>query len=207
MSEVLPDPPSNFSVSEIVQSLSSGFQLWRIYFRAGDHPVMWPDFRYFGPTSSRFDHHLLPTSIQERGIIYSTAGSYAVDTAFAEVFQDTKVIDRFRNDPWLASYEITHSIELLDTGTNWPLRAGGNMAINSGSRVQSRKWSQEVYKQYPNVLGIWFPSSLTNQPCAAIYERAISVVTTRAIFNRPLNDPALLPGITHIASQLNYLLV
>lgn len=204
MSQKLPNPPSNFGVAAVTHTISPGTRLWRIYFRGGSHQVTWSDFRFYGPTSSRFDHHKPPGQIQKRGILYATAKSKATLSAFAEVYQDTRVIDRFHNTPWLAAFELTDSLSMLDTKSIWTVRAKGNMAINSGSRVQSRKWARQIYRQYPDVHGIWYPSSITNHPCSAIFERGDFALPTRAVFNRALSDPSLLPGITHIAANLNY---
>ena len=81
----------------------------RVYFRAGRHPTHWNAFRYFGPTASRFDHHLPDSNglgkLQRRGILY--AGSSAL-TCLAEVFQAPgRTINRYRGSPWLVIFELT----------------------------------------------------------------------------------------------------
>lgn len=50
----------------------------------------------------------------------------------------------------------------------------------TGSR---RGWSRGAYKAYPEILGLYYPSSMyANQPAAALYERA-----------KPLSPPPELP--------------
>jgi len=39
-------------------AVEPGELLWRVYFRSGEHPSRWHQFRTFGPTDARFDHHL-----------------------------------------------------------------------------------------------------------------------------------------------------
>jgi hypothetical protein len=202
--EKLPDPPDRFSVPPIFHSCPAGLRLWRIYFGAGDHPSGWNSFRYFGPTSSRFDHHTRPKRVQKRGILYATSGPNAVFTALGEVFQDTRLIDRRRNEPWLAAIDLTASLQLLDTSGDWPVRAGGNMAINSGNRGQARKWSRVIYNSYPDAQGVWYPSSITNRECAALYERASGALPAAPVFNERLDSPKLLASLSQLAAALNY---
>jgi hypothetical protein len=104
--------------------------------------------------------------------MYTATGANALRTVIAEVFQQTRLIDRGRGEPWVAAFRLAEEISLLRTDRLWPVQAGGNLAINSGSREKARAWSRVVYDSYPTLSGIWYPSSLTNQPCAALYERA-----------------------------------
>ena len=203
--EALPDPPARFSIPPILQTCAAGTRLWRIYFGVGAHPGRWNAFRYFGPiTSSRFDHHLPPRQAQTRGILYATLGPHAILTALGEVFQETRVIDRRRNEPWLAAIDLAGTVPLLDTGGDWPVRAGGNMAINSGNRGQARSWSQVIYDSYTDIQGIWYPSSITNRECAALYERASGALPPAPAFNERLDSPKLLAWLSQLAEALNY---
>lgn len=128
-------------------------------------------------------------------------------TALAEVFQETRVIDRHRNQPWLAAIDLTASLQLLDTSRDWPVRAGGNMAINSGNRSRARRWSRVIYDSYPDAQGIWYPSSITNRECVAIYERASAALPAAPVFNERLDSPKLLASLSQLAEALNYDLV
>ena len=206
MAERLPKPPSNFDVPPVIKELPTGTRLWRIYPQEGRHPVQWDEFRYFGPTDGRFDHHTRPKRLQARGILYATCDEKSICTALAEVFQDAQHIDRNHRRPYLASFDLIQPLELLDTGSEWPVRAGGNMAINSGARGQARAWSRAIYREYPAIAGIWYASSLTNQPCVALYERAAHALPPRPSFNQPLSTPSLLANLSQFAAELNYLL-
>ena len=39
--------------------IANGVVVWRVYFRRGEHPTTWSDFRLVGPLDTRFDHHLV----------------------------------------------------------------------------------------------------------------------------------------------------
>lgn len=202
--EELPAPPVGFSVDAIYRTCPVGTRLVRIYHRSGKYPATWDGFRHFGPTTSRFDHHIEPQRVQVRGILYAATGPQSVATVLAEVFQATRVIERMRNEPWLAIFDLQREIQLLDTSSSWPVRAGGNMAINSGVRSMSRAWSRAIYDGYAAVEGIWYPSSLTNQPCVALYERAAGAIPSRPMFNEPLGSPKLRAGLLRHAKDINY---
>jgi hypothetical protein len=204
--EFLPPAPKKFPVAPEAYRLEAGVMLWRIYFRAGQRATAWNAFRHLGPANSRFNHHTFPKRIQDRGIIYATTGRDAICTALAETFQDTRLIDRYRDEPWIVGFSLAKDLILLNTGGSWPVRAGGNMAINSGSRKNARDWSRAIYRSYPNIRGIFYPSSLTNQPCVALYERAAKNLPVMPAFNESLASPKLFAGLTQLASRLNYAL-
>lgn len=57
-----PDPPGVDAVRRIapaIRTLTKGVSLARVYFTGGEHPTRWDEFRHYGPTSARFDHHRL----------------------------------------------------------------------------------------------------------------------------------------------------
>ncbi len=204
--ERLPDPPELFSVAPEFRDCSAGTVLWRIYFRGGAHPTTWNGFRQWGPTSSRFDHHTKPKRVQPRAILYAATGTDAVLTALAEFFQDSRLIDRRRNEPWLVGFELSDLVKLLDTTGLWPVRAGGNMAINSGSRAKARDWSRAIYRSYAEAHGVAYQSSIVNLPALALYERAEHAVPAHPIFHQPLAHPGLAAGLLAYAKRLEYAL-
>lgn len=204
MAEWLPPPPSSFGIGPVLRLLKRDDEVWRIYFQGGRHPTAWNEFRSYGPTNSRFDHHTYPKREQGRAIVYGSAGRQAIVTCLAEVFQDTRHINTTDRDPWLCCFRLARGLKLLNTSSEWPVRAGGNMAINSGVRHRSREWSRAIYRHYPEVEGIWYPSSLTNQPSVALYERALSALPAAVTLNLSLRDPSLFGDLTHAASRLGY---
>ena len=204
-----PEPPAAGRLAQIAPDLTmlpAGTELWRLYFRAGRHPATWNEFRRYGPVrSARFDHHLPPPRVQERATLYAAV---AGPTCIAEVFQDTRTIDRASRQPWLVGFTLVADLVLLDLGGLWPTAAGASMAINSGPRPRAQRWSQAIYAAYPRVQGLWYPSSMhANAPAVALYERATDALAARPFFHRPLTDPALLTALRRVALQIGYGLI
>lgn len=208
-----PEPPPAAALAAIppdIRTVPRGTRLWRIYFQGGEHPTGWSAFRYFGPTNSRFDHHLSSAvgpgagagMAPDRGILYAaTEGS----VPFAEVFQEDRVIDRRRNGPWLVAFDLAAPVALLDLAGDWPTRAGASAAINSGQRPRARRWSQRIYEAYPMIAGLWYPSSMGgNRPAIALYERAARAMPGRPVFHRALADPALTAIVLRAAARFGY---
>ncbi len=203
-----PEPPAVKGLTAIApetRTLSAGIRLWRIYFRGGRHPTFWDTFRSFGPTRSRFDHQLPPSRAQKRSILY---GALDGPTCLAEVFQQTRVIDRVASDPWLVGFDLVAALELLDLTGTWPTRAGASMTIASGPRPRAQRWARAIYEAYPDIQGLYYPASMhANQPAVALYESALTAVPAKPVFHRPLVDPALRGLLGKSARDLGYGLI
>lgn len=189
-----------------LHTLPTGTTLWRIYRRGGCHPSTWDAFRDWGPVATaRFDHHEEPARTQERAIIYVAAHG---PTCLAEVFQDTRVVDRSHGEPWLAAFALTRPVTVLDLTGAWPTRAGASMAIASGPRARARRWSQAIYAAFPEAEGLLYGSSMdANRRCIALYERAQSAAPQNPLFHRPLSDPGLAAMLRAASTRFGYALV
>lgn len=200
-----PEPPQAEDLAKTApewQELPEGTTLWRLYFRGGKHPTFWNLFRAFGPTSGRFDHQLPPPRTQERAVLYAAEQG---PTCLAEVFQETRLIDRTARNPWLAGFMLRSPLVLLDLTGAWPTRAGASMAINSGPRPRAQRWSRAIYEAYPDAQGLFYASSMFgSSPAAALYERALPALPATPVFHRPLSDPALLTVLKRVARDLGY---
>lgn len=160
-----------------------------MYRAGGQHPVSWHDFRHFGPTvTGRFDHQEPPPhDDRDRAILYVGLDALA---AIAESFQDTRTIDRRRQEPWLVGFELTAGsaetesvtasgtptsaaavsgsgeanidagLRVLDVTRLWPTRAGASQAIATGRRPTAQAWSRAIYRSYPNLAGVLYRSSM-----------------------------------------------
>jgi hypothetical protein len=98
-----PAPPPIATLGAIppqLHVLRRGETLWRIYSRGGRYPVRWDEFRSFGPTPNRFDHHLPPPRAQARAILY--AASDPLRCAFEADFSPSTL------GSWLARPGIRH---------------------------------------------------------------------------------------------------
>jgi hypothetical protein len=181
--------------------------LWRIYFRRGYYPNEWNEFRRFGPLrTARFDHHTRPQREQKRKILYAAT---MVPTCIAEVFQETRTIDRKGRDPWLVGFRLRADLDLLDLTSEWPTSAGASMAIGSSdARSRTRHWSRNIYAAYPGIAGLLYASSMySNQPMAALYEKAQPMLPELPSFHAPLTHQGLLTILQFTAKRLRYDLV
>ena len=205
----LPEPPTATELRGIgpeAMVLPAGTRLYRIYSRGGNHPAGWGRMRHYGPVATaRFDHHSEPAGVQERGILYAASGGDAIATCVAEAFQEGRLVDTHRDDPWLACFALAEDVPLLNLTGKWPTRAGASSNVNSGPRPRCRRWSRAVYEAFPDLRGLFYASSMNGgQPAVALYERAAGPLPPTPAFNRPLSDPALLVGLGRIASALGY---
>ena len=203
-----PEPPAVADLAAVPPArrvLPAGTRCWRIYFQGGRHPGGWDTFRAYGPTGARFDHHLPPPRLQTRRVLYAATRPL---TCFAEVFQDTRTIDRHRHAPWLVAFELAQPIPLLDLAGRWPTQARASMAINSGPRPRARRWSQTIYAAYPNLEGLHYASSMNaNAPAIVLYERAAHAMPGRPVFHRALADAALSAVVARAATRIDYAVV
>ena len=63
------------------------------------------------------------------------------------------------------------------------------MKLATGPTSYSRNWARGFYDAYPQIEGLWYPSSMTNEPVIA------------------LNDPILLTPLRNSAEDLGYDLI
>ncbi len=206
----LPDPPAREELGRIgadLRALPAGTLLFRIYFRGGDHPGGWDEFRRFGPlATARFDHHPEPQGMHEGGgMLYAAP---LVKTCVAEAFQTGRAVDPRRREPWLAGFALAAEARLLNLRGDWPTRSGGSMKINSGPRPAARRWSRAVYEAYPEAAGLLYASSMhANEDAVALYERASPAIPTRPQVHVPLSHPGLYGELDRICGELGYALL
>jgi RES domain len=187
-------------------TVSPDVNLARIYFAAGPHPTHWNQFRSFGPTAARWDHHLPDAHgvavKQDRSILYCAPD---VDTCAAEVFLATRRIDRTRNAPWLVVFALREEISLLDLRGTFATKVGASTAIHSGARSRARAWARELYDAYPDIQGLYYGSSMNGHaPAVALNDRAQQAMPEHPQFHRALNDDVLVETLQRIALRLSY---
>lgn len=206
----LPNAPNLARLRELPPSLISlpaGTPLHRIYRRGGDYPTLWDGFRYYGPIGGRFDHQECDAKgrahEQTRGILY-----FAVDvpTALAEVFQEKRTVNRGDSRPWLVSIKLANDLSLLNLTDTFCVQAGGSMKLVSGPTVYAQNWSRAFYERYDDIHGLYFPSSLTNRPAIALYERALGAnpFPDTPRFHRALSDALLIEPIRNACKEIGY---
>ncbi len=206
----LPEPPSRAALRRLdppVQVLSAGTWLARVYFASGDHPVAWDMLRDWGPARlARFDHHLPDEHgrphHQARAVLYCAPLGI---TCLAEVFQQSRVIDRARRDPFLAVFVLARPVRLLDLTGDFATRMGVSPAIHSGPRDGTRRWAIALHDAY-ELDGFQYLSSMHPGALAfVLHERASGALPASPSFNRPLSDPILTDIIDACAARLGYL--
>ncbi|MDY6809339.1 MAG: hypothetical protein SW127_10000 [Actinomycetota bacterium] len=224
MTEYLPPPdPSRFPRldDDHLRELGTGVSVGRIYFAGGPHPALWDDFRWFGPTKSRFDHHLPPAGMHDdRAIMYLGAGlrdsrgrtMSVLETALVECFRDTGTVDARTDLPHLVLFTPVRPLRLLDLAdSDWVTAAGGNAAISSGRRDVSRQWATAIHAHYTGhhaVDGLIYTTS--NKPAnrsIALWERAVDALPARPAFNEPLDHLALRPAVETFAHRIGLSLI
>ena len=183
-------------------TLRTGALVARIYPKGGPHPTTWRQFRFDGPLpGARFDHHLAG---DRRGVLY---GGRDLVTCVAEVFQGSRLVDRYAADRCLAAFALTRSVRLLDLTRDWPTRAGASQALASGPRPRGRAWARAIYEAYPSIEGIWYPSSMHGgHPALVLFDRAETALPSAPELDVPLSHPGLLPDLVRAAGSLGYLL-
>jgi hypothetical protein len=212
LSERLPAPdPARIAATaprpdELV-NLEAGSQLVRIHLLGGPYPCAWNEFRAYGPTTSRFDHHTLPRRVHpSRSIAYLASGDIAFTTVLAEYFQDQAgyvgPIDRRRSRPAATLIELAGPLTLLDLDSGWVTRASGNQAIRTGPRSRSRDWARAIYRHH-NVDGLAYGSSVWGPGrCVALWDRAQRALPAAPVATRTLDDPSIAPAIAAAAIEL-----
>ena len=131
-------------------------------------------------------------------------------TCLAEVFQKTRVMNRWHKEPWLVGFETINPIRLLDLTGTFPTRAGASMGLMAGPRSVSRTWARAFHDSYPEIDGLYYPSSMhANCPAMVLNERArkSGVVPEQTSFHRSLGDPAILSILRNAAHSLGYALL
>jgi hypothetical protein len=140
----LPNPPARLDTPPELIDIPAGTLMWRVYRAGGRHPASWNAFRSYGPVATgRFDHHEPPPHDDpSRSIFYA---SNIVEAAIVETYQDSRVIDRLHEEPWLVAYELESDVVALDLTDAWPTRAGASQAIASERRDVARAWSRLIW--------------------------------------------------------------
>jgi hypothetical protein len=204
-----PEPPGVAMLRRIAPQsvvLAADTLLARIYFATGTHPSRWNQFRRFGPTSARWDHHL-PGALgapidQSRAVLYCAPD---IDTCAAEVFQATRRIDRTRNAPGLVVFALREAITLLDLRGAFATTLGASTAIHSGPRSRARAWARELHDAYPDIQGLHYGSSMNGHaPAIVLNERAQHAMPEQPQLHRALNDDMLVDVLQRIAMRLSY---
>jgi hypothetical protein len=214
--DYLPRSPGALSLSAILPAIHifpKGSEIVRIWFPGSKYASGFANFRDFGPTESRFDHHLpdsagRPTS-GPRAILYgidAAADPHTFTSALAEVFQDTRTIDLTTGEPRLSIFQTTRDLSLLDLTGHWTTRAGASASLSSGPRAVTKEWSRDFYSAYPSLGGLRYRSAMSggSSLSLALYERSQSAMPSTPLLDRSLEHSSLRLSLVRAATLLGY---
>ena len=117
-----------------------------------------------------------------------------IPTCLAEVFQNTREVDRRNRHPWLVSFRLRSTLLLLDLTDTFPVQSGASMKLMTGPRRYAQNWARGYYESYPSIDGLYFNSSMTNRAALALFERVVPKAALPEVpdLHRSLADPLLL---------------
>jgi|TARA_R110000772_G_scaffold68025_1_gene150691 hypothetical protein len=207
-----PEPPgveALRAIPPVLHHLPQGTTMARLCFVGSEFSTSWDTFRFYGPTTSRFDHQLPDEQgrarVQDRGIMYLATGEEAIPTCLAEVFQATRLIDRRARDPVLSGFNLAGDLTLLDLTGPFATAIGASMAIHSGPRPRARRWAQQLYEAYPDIDGLLYCASMYgNAPAVALFERGARAIPKRPVFHRELRDAVMANILTETGRVIGY---
>lgn len=140
-------------------------------------------------------------------------------TALVEAFGRTAMIDRRRDEPWLAAFAVRRGLRLLDLRGSWPTYAGASQALATADEpAATQAWARAIHESYP-VDGILYPSSMRGRPADArpaaleadlfgnsitLFERAANAIPAHPRLHLPLGHPGLDNVIAEVAMRYRY---
>lgn len=176
--------------------------LWRIVRTSGPHVVAWNRLRTWGPSTSRFDPHPLPPGEHpEVGVLYAATD---LPTALAEVFQDRRVVNTHRHNPYLFAWRPARGLRLLDLRGTWPVRNGASHAIASGRHDLCRQWARAIRARWPDADGLLSASAMTGHDVIVLWGPADSSFPSHPELSLPLSHPGLRPFLTAAVSEVGF---
>jgi len=199
-----PHPPLPAPTGDERITVEKDTLVWRVYGAGGRHPASWDSFRSHGPVrNGRFDHHDPPPHDDPvKGILY---GALDGPAAIAEAFGDARMVDRFRDSPWLVAFALEIDMAALDLGGPWSTRAGASQALTSGRRDIAQAWSREIHAGLREIDALLYPSAMSGGSTnVVLYERAQESLPRRPSLHIPLAHPGLEPALNRIALRFGY---
>jgi hypothetical protein len=198
----VPTTPSRALTCEPGDVVSIRPTLWRIHRVRGAHVLPWNGFRIFGPLlSARYDPHPEPPGDHAgSGITYAATD---LTTSVAEVFQTSRTVV-VTDDLALTAWIPTRDLRLLDLTGTWALRNGAAQALTAARRPTCRAWSAAIHSTWPDLEGLWAPSTLTGSPIVALYESAADSFPDAPAVSRPLDTPMVWTLVRDAARSISY---
>lgn len=94
------------------------------------------------------------------------------NTAFAEVFQESRMIDRDADGPVIAAWQPSRELQLLDLTSTWPVQNGASASMMMDDKANTQAWAQAIFAQFGgDIDGLYHQSSITNEPMVTLFLR------------------------------------
>jgi hypothetical protein len=177
--------------------------LWRVHRTEGEHVLPWNTLRTFGPLPSmRWDPHPGPQPMSgAEGVLYAAVD---VATSLAEVHQTTRVIDTRAGAATLIAWLPRRRLRLLDLSGTWLLRNTASAALLATPRSTCRRWARAIYTTWPELDGLYVPSTLTGRPNVVLWNAAADSIPAMPSFSRPLAHPLVWSIARAAAAEIGY---
>lgn len=177
--------------------------LWRIHRTRGEHVLPWNMLRSNGPLPSmRWDPHRgSQPAGHDEGVLYAAAD---IATGLAELYQTTRIIDTQAGEPVLTGWRPQRELRLLDLSDTWLLRNGASAALLAAPRATCRRWASAIYSSWPDIDGLFAPSTMTGRPNIVLWTSAADSFPAMPAFSRPLAHPLVWSIAQDAAHAIGY---
>ncbi|MGH3414332.1 MAG: RES family NAD+ phosphorylase [Marmoricola sp.] len=201
----VPHTPPQPLVRDDTDLVTAAPLLWRVHRTTGVHVLSWDALRTWGPLPSmRWDPHPLPVGEHVDGVLYAAP---ALETALAEAFATTRMVDTASFDPHATAWRPTRHLRLLDLTGGWALRNHAANALSAAPRSTCRAWARVIRATWPDLDGLWTPSTMTGDPTVVLWSPAGGTFPASPGFSRPLGHPTVRAVIRAAATAIGYSLV
>jgi hypothetical protein len=198
-------PPSTLSMeAEHLHVHPKEDTLWRIYRTSGPHALNWDQLRHFGPVKKqRWDPHASPRGDDpDAGVMYAATEP---TTAFAEVYQQRRLISRSQGGATLVAWEPERDLTLLNLTSSWPVQNGAASSIMMGDKKNTQAWAREIHVQLgADIDGLYAHSSITGRPVVTLFIRTElqPAFPSRPSFHALLDDDSVSPYVARAVKDL-----
>ena len=150
----------------------------------------------------RWEPHPGPQPISAaEGVLYAAAD---VATTLAEVYQITRVIDTQAGAATLTAWQPQRRLRLLDMSGTWLLRNTASTALLAAPRSICRRWARVIYTTWPELDGLYAPSTLTGRANIVLWNAAADSMPAMPSFSRPLTHPLVWSIAQAAAAEIGY---
>jgi hypothetical protein len=114
------------------------------------------------------------------------------------------MIDTRAGAPALTAWQPQRRLRLLDLSGTWLLRNTASAALLAAPRSICRRWARAIYTAWPELDGLYVPSTLTGRPNIVLWNAAADSIPTMPSFSRPLTHPLVWSIAQAAAAEIGY---